>query len=1034
VSDERDEREETETRGDVSEDADPKRAVEPEESRAEERADSRDEDEHSTSARSVDHEVEKSEPDADGTDSEDDEATGTDDDATGTDDEAPISESDSDSESESESESESDSDSDSASESESAPASESESESGSESASASESGSESESGTRSALEPASRRSRQVGAAVFLVGLLLTFLLMANTEQLAHGTLYGLAALLVAVFGLFGLVGMIRRDPDARLLRDTAFDALEGEPVWMAPRITVPTAAVLLLGGALVGGYTLLPYVIGAALLTLLASAIRRPGMLVFVIVAGIYVPLCGTFSLWDPWETHYGEVAREIVSRDDWISLWWAQENWFWSKPIAIFWSEAFFLSALDVDVSPDANPLHPEWAIRLPVVLISLAAVMCVYGTLKRIFGTRAGVFGALALASMPHFFFLSHQAITDMYLVANLTMATCMLILAFATDPEERSKTIRVGRLDLGWHHALVGGLVTLALPQSLYLISRNVDFFPTEGFRLHPDQFLFGSAGNSNVPGNATLRDQLPHFDAPWDQPAVQGLVWLVGLAVLVWLLRKERRLQALCMYAFYVFCALAFMGKGIPGIALPGMVALLYLIASRRWSVLFSGQLRIAPGILTVAVVGLPWYVAMFYRHGPAFTDRLLVHDHINRLAAGVHGDTGTVQYFLWQLGYATFPWVALIPAAVLGWLWQSRSQQLDARARNQRETMMLVGIWFFGSFALFSAMITKFHHYIFPAVPPAAMMVGILLDRLWGPSAKTTRERVATVVAIVAPVVLAVGIGALWGDLRGYVPEDVPQAEVQDWVLRNGPSSVLAYVMIFAAGAAFAYAARLLYRPEGRSAEGLSLGVAVGAGAVLLAFVGRDLSWVTSGRPQGYERLIHLFVYNYGRPWPEEWDYRPILTGFAIAGSLIVLLASLRWARAAAARGLLGLALAFSAWTLNVYMIDLSEHWGMKGLFAAYYEHREGPEEPVIAWQMNWKGENFYTGNRVHAFVDLDNEKVREWIEENRGKTAFFVFEHSRLGSFRNLVRGREIEEITDKRDCNKFMVVRVPEL
>jgi hypothetical protein len=36
----------------------------------------------------------------------------------------------------------------------------------------------------------------------------------------------------------------------------------------------------------------------------------------------------------------YGEVAREILSRDDWISLWWAQEDWFWSKPIFIFWIE----------------------------------------------------------------------------------------------------------------------------------------------------------------------------------------------------------------------------------------------------------------------------------------------------------------------------------------------------------------------------------------------------------------------------------------------------------------------------------------------------------------------------------------------------------------------------------------------------------------------------------------------------------------------------------------------------------------------
>ena len=52
------------------------------------------------------------------------------------------------------------------------------------------------------------------------------------------------------------------------------------------------------------------------------------------------LPMLGQYGLWDPWETHYGEVSREILSRNDWITLWWAQDEWFRSKPIFIFWSE----------------------------------------------------------------------------------------------------------------------------------------------------------------------------------------------------------------------------------------------------------------------------------------------------------------------------------------------------------------------------------------------------------------------------------------------------------------------------------------------------------------------------------------------------------------------------------------------------------------------------------------------------------------------------------------------------------------------
>ncbi|MCB9623996.1 MAG: glycosyltransferase family 39 protein [Sandaracinus sp.] len=275
--------------------------------------------------------------------------------------------------------------------------------------------------------------------------------------------------------------------------------------------------------------------------------------MVFVVVGFLYLPLLGTFSLWDPWETHYGEVAREMISRDDWISLWWAQENWFWSKPILIFWSEAFTLSALGVDCSPDANPAHPEWAIRLPVVMFSIAAVLVAYATIKRFFGARAGVLAALALATVPHFFFLAHQAITDMYLVANLVIAMCLLALAMATEPEAVGRRVRVlGRCWSG--QALVAFLLLLVgLPQALYLISRNVRFFPTEGFAFVEDVFLYGSGGNpggigeGQVPGNPELRDTHPAVDGLLGQPFLQGLFWLVGLAIVVWWIRREARKQ-------------------------------------------------------------------------------------------------------------------------------------------------------------------------------------------------------------------------------------------------------------------------------------------------------------------------------------------------------------------------------------------------------------------------------------------------------------------------------------------------------
>ncbi|MBW2720407.1 MAG: glycosyltransferase family 39 protein [Deltaproteobacteria bacterium] len=324
----------------------------------------------------------------------------------------------------------------------------------------------------------------------------------------------------------------------------------------------------------------------------------------------------------------------------------------------------------LGVDFMPDANPASPEWALRLPTLAMTLFALAVIYATTRRYFGPRAGVLATLVTATMPQFFFISHQAITDLPLVAAITIASCCLIVAMHEGQNREVTVFQIGRWRVSLQHVVVFAIVLLILPQAVYLISRNISWVEGYGLVAHPDRFLYGSAGNLDIPGNPSPRDQTPRVRGIGGQPFVQGVLWLAVLSALAMRLRKERRMRPLLMYSFYFFCAIAFMAKGLLGLAIPGAAALFYLIASRRWAMLGSGELRVSTGVLIVTAVSLPWYVAMYVRHGPAFTNRLLIHDHINRLASGVHGDKGTVEYFLAQIGYATFPWIALVPAALM----------------------------------------------------------------------------------------------------------------------------------------------------------------------------------------------------------------------------------------------------------------------------------------------------------------------------------------------------------------------------
>ena len=154
------------------------------------------------------------------------------------------------------------------------------------------------------------------------------------------------------------------------------------------------------------------------------SLLQRHGF--WVIAAGtlLYLPMQGSYSLSDPWETHYGEVAREMLARNDWISTWWAQDGWFWSKPVLDFWMQAIAMGIFGVNYRPGmmlagaeaGRTPWPEWAVRMPVFILTIVALYFLYKGVAKVFGRRAGMIGALILATMPQWYLLAHQTITDM------------------------------------------------------------------------------------------------------------------------------------------------------------------------------------------------------------------------------------------------------------------------------------------------------------------------------------------------------------------------------------------------------------------------------------------------------------------------------------------------------------------------------------------------------------------------------------------------------------------------------------------
>src|SRR5919204_1416896 len=95
--------------------------------------------------------------------------------------------------------------------------------------------------------------------------------------------------------------------------------------------------------------------------------------------AVVFLPWLGAVGLWDPWEPHYTEVAREMIVRDDYVHPYW-ESAYFFSKPVLLMWTSAAAMKLVGVhdralprgsdprSATPSGVSVHTEWAVRLPV------------------------------------------------------------------------------------------------------------------------------------------------------------------------------------------------------------------------------------------------------------------------------------------------------------------------------------------------------------------------------------------------------------------------------------------------------------------------------------------------------------------------------------------------------------------------------------------------------------------------------------------------------------------------------------------
>src|SRR5215510_6316352 len=203
--------------------------------------------------------------------------------------------------------------------------------------------------------------------------------------------------------------------------------------------------------------------------------------LVVVVSLAVLAPGIWSYSLVDPWETHYGEVGRMMLQNHDWVHTDWPQENeGFRSKPVLTFWLMASGMRAMGPaadggysgGMGHDARTMI---AIRLPFVLCAVFGLVLMWWMLARLVSRRLAWLALLVVGSSPFMCLIARQGIPDMPLTACVIGALALFTMAVEDGerPIAPRGTLRIGRRALAWdaRHIVIGLVAGVVIVQAIY-----------------------------------------------------------------------------------------------------------------------------------------------------------------------------------------------------------------------------------------------------------------------------------------------------------------------------------------------------------------------------------------------------------------------------------------------------------------------------------------------------------------------------------------------------------------------------------
>jgi 4-amino-4-deoxy-L-arabinose transferase len=213
-----------------------------------------------------------------------------------------------------------------------------------------------------------------------------------------------------------------------------------------------------------------------------------------------------------------------------------------------------------------------------------------------------------------------------------------------------------------------------------------------------------------------------------------------------------------------------CAAAFLVKGFLALAIPVLVAGPYLVARRRWRTLATSPWE---PIAVAAALILPWAVAIGLRE-PDFWRYFFWVEHVRRFIGHDAQHAAPFWYYLAWLPLTGWPWIALLPAALIG-LRTAASTRSGAPA-----FLWYAAAWAALPFLFLSLSKGKLLTYLLPCFAPLSILLAAGHESYFrGPGRRALRAGIVFLAAVFLLALAAVAAAqtGLLGNSAAFGPAE-----------------------------------------------------------------------------------------------------------------------------------------------------------------------------------------------------------------------------------------------------------------